>query len=391
MKTYIKHTIAIILSVTLFTGCTASTIKVDNKVENNGKNNDTKTEELVENNDKDKKEQNENNGNLKASQSNENSTNNDEHEDSKSKEINLQEIKPNELGQVMVIMYHALGDEEKKYIRSIENFKEDLKLLYEKGYRPVSLEDYINNNIDVEPGKTPVVLTFDDGNLSDFNVIEENGEKKIDPNSAIGILEEFNKKYPDFGLEATFYIYGENPFRQKNLIDYKLNYIVERGMDIGNHSFGHDKLSTLSKEEIKRTLARNVKFIKQYLPDYEVNTLSLPYGARPKDEETRKYLYKGSFEGIEYNNIGALAVGANPEHSSVHKEFDYEYINRVHGSSEEFGLRYWLEYFDKHPEKRYISDGDKDTVTIPESKSDFINEKGLGERKLRTYKLEETK
>lgn len=389
MKRYAKNTIAIFLSAVLFTGCTASTVKVDNEIKNDSDNNKPKVEETLEkNNDSEKvneKEQNENEQNSSSLQSE-----NKDDEDTKSKEINLQEIKPNELGQVMVIMYHALGDKEKTYVRSRENFKEDLKLLYEKGYRPVSLNDYINNNIDIEPGRTPVVLTFDDGNITDFNVLEENGEKKIDPDSAIAILEEFNKSHPDFGLEATFYIYGENPFRQKDLIDYKLKYIIGKGMDIGNHSFGHDKLSTLSKEEIQKTLAKNVKFIKQYLPDYEVNTLSLPYGARPKDEERRKYLYSGSFDGTKYKNIGALAVGANPEHSSVHKKFDYTYINRVHGSSEEFGFRYWLEYFDNHPEKRYISDGDKNTVTIPEDKVDSIDKERMGDKKLRTYKLEKS-
>ncbi|WP_432663908.1 polysaccharide deacetylase family protein [Wukongibacter baidiensis] len=388
MKKYAKFTLAMVLSTALFTGCTTSTVNVKEKVEDNK----TTVEETVQNNDNDK----ENNENIDDKQ-NENSSDTSESSDNKEneqeevkiKEIDLQEVKPNETGQIMVVMYHALGDEEKTYIRTRENFKEDLRLLYEKGYRPISLRDYINNEIDIEAGKTPVVFTFDDGNNTDFNIIEENGEKKVDPNSAMGILEDFNKQYPDFGLEATFFLFGNAPFRQKDLIDYKLKYIVDKGMDIGNHTSGHENLGKLSINDIQKTMAQNVEYLKQYLPDYEVNILALPYGARPKSEEKRKYLFKGSFDGVEYNNIGALAVGWKPEYASIHKKFDYKYIHRVHGSSEEFGIRYWLDYFDKNPSKRYVSDGDKDTITVLESQKDVVDESKLGEKELRTYTIEE--
>lgn len=393
MKKYAKYTLAMVLSAALFTGCTASTINVNSTVQENIEDNQKTVEEISDENNNieknDEKDKNEDSSNLDSSESTEKSGDKEEKEDDKPKEINLQEIKPNEAGQVMVVMYHALGDEEKDFVRTRENFKEDLELLYEKGYRLVSLKDYINNEIDVEAGKTPVVFTFDDGNNTDFNIIEENGEKKIDPNCAVGIMEDFNSKHPDFGLEATFHIYGNNPFRQKELIDYKLKYIVDKGMDIGNHSEGHDNLGTLSGNDIQKSLAKNVEFAKQFLPDYEVNTLALPFGARPKSEEKRKYLFNGSFEGTEYTNIGALAVGWKPEYASIHKKFDFTYINRVHGSSEEFGIRYWLEYFDKHPQKRYISDGDKGIVTIQESQIDVVDETKLGEKTLRTYKLED--
>jgi peptidoglycan/xylan/chitin deacetylase (PgdA/CDA1 family) len=382
LKIYIKASVATFLSIVLLTGC-SSTVTVSNDVANNEKDTVKTVKNSVYN---DKNPPLEDNGeNNAVKNENDKDENKDEHS-----ETDIKKIKPNEAGQVMVLMYHSLGDKEKDYVRTVENFKEDLRLLYQKGYRLISLRDYINNEIDVEAGKTPVVLTVDDGNQSDFNIIQDNGKKKVDPNSIVGILEDFNKKYPDFGLEATFFINGgSNVFGQKDLIEYKLNYIIDNGMDIGNHSYGHENLGQKSEIEIQRTLAKNVEFIKKYLPDYEVNILSLPFGARPKNSEKRKYLYKGSYEGIRYNNIGALAVGWRPEYSAVHKEFDPLYIHRVHGSSAKFGIRYWLEYFDRHTDKRYISDGDKDIVTIPEKMMDKIDKNKLGSKKLRTYKLDE--
>ncbi len=382
MKKYAKLTMAMIISIVLFSSC-AAIIKVDDKVQDNIKEIDETVEEAICENEVPE------NTKLDSSQAEKDNEAVEKQEKIEDKEIDLQKVKPNEAGQIMVVMYHGLGDTEKTYVRTRENFKEDLRLLYEKGYRPISLKDYINNEIDTEAGKTPVVFTFDDGNITDFNIIEEDGEKKIDPESAIGILEDFNKKHEDFNLEATFFLYGENPFRQKELIDYKLKYIIDKGMDIGNHTKGHENLRSLSAIDIQKTIAKNIDYIKGYLPKYDMNTLSLPYGARPKSEEKRKYLFKGSFDGTIYNNIGALAVGWKPEHSSIHKKFDYKYIHRVHGSSEKFGIRYWLEYFDNNPNKRYISDGDKDTVTVPENLKEVVDENKLGERVLRTYSIEE--
>lgn len=70
----------------------------------------------------------------------------------------------------------------------------------------IRLNDYINGIVDVELGKSPIVLTFDDGLENNIKVtgLDSDGNIIIDPNSAVGILEEFKKKYPDFNVTATF-------------------------------------------------------------------------------------------------------------------------------------------------------------------------------------------
>lgn len=377
MKKHTKLAVSVLLAMTLLAGCNGAAVVNKENTDDNTKNNIETVEDSVY--DKEK-EDNQEDVNKKDEPNSEANKNNEK------KEINLEEVKPNEAGQVMIIMYHALGDVEKDYVRTVENFKADLELLYEKGYRPIGLKDFLNNEIDVEAGKTPVVLTFDDGNQTDFNIIEENEEKKIDPNSAIGILEDFNKKHPDFDVKATFFLNGgSNVFGQKELVEYKLNYIIENGMEIGTHTYGHENLTSISANNLQRTLARNVDFLKKYLPDYDMNVLALPFGSRPKNEELRKFLFDGSYEGTKYHNIGALAVGWRPEKPSIHKDFNPKYINRVHGSSAKFGMRFWLEDFDNKPSKRYISDGDKDTITIPEDYVDKIDKNQLKDKKLRTY------
>ncbi|WP_352419694.1 polysaccharide deacetylase family protein [Proteiniborus sp.] len=298
-------------------------------------------------------------------------------------------LKPNEAGQIMVLMYHNIGEEEAEWVRTAENFKKDLKTLYDKGYRPISLEDFVNNNINVEAGLTPIVITFDDGNQNNFNIIEKDGEKIVDPNCAVGILEEFNKENPDFSLNATFFVFGSNPFRQEELLEYKLNYLVEKGFHIGNHTLGHNDMSKIKDaSEIQKVLGKQASFLESYIPDYKVNTYALSYGARPKDKTLYPYLQKGQYEGMTYENIAVLNVGWDPSVSPIDKSFDPYSIHRIRASETKVdgvGMYDWLAVFDKNPERRYISDGNPDIVTVPKKFEEKVDTEKLNEKELYIY------
>ncbi|HOO13326.1 MAG TPA: polysaccharide deacetylase family protein, partial [Bacillota bacterium] len=279
--------------------------------------------------------------------------------------IDFQAVKPNEAGKIMILMYHVIGDNEGEWSRRQDNFRKDLEVLYERGYRLISLNDLVSNNIDIEAGYTPVVITFDDGTQGQFNVLEENGELKMDPECAVGIMEDFYSRHPDFGLEATFFVYYPVPFRQKDLVEYKLRYLVERGMDIGNHTYGHANLGQQDAEGVRSQIGRMVAETKKYLPDYNVNTLALPYGANAK-EQYREYVYSGEYEGVRYQNDVVLLVGSNPTPSPVDKKFDPRRTPRIRATDDpsiSTDMYDWMDYFDKNPHERYISDGDPGRVT----------------------------
>lgn len=304
-------------------------------------------------------------------------------------------LKPNEAGEIMVLMYHGIGETEAEWVRTVENFKKDLKTLYEKGYRPISLKDYVTNNIDIEAGYTPVVLTFDDGHQNNFNVIEEDGKLIVDPNSAVGIMEEFHREHPDFPLKASFFLFGSNPFRQKDLVEYKLNYLVEKGFDVGNHTIGHNNMAEVKDpEKIQQYIAQQAKLMEDIIPGYKVNTYALAYGARPKDRELYKYLQKGEYDGFKYENIAILNVGWYPSYSPVSPKFDPLSIPRVRASEmkvDGVGLYDWLAVFDKNPERRYISDGNPNIITVPRKFEDRIDTDKLNEKELYIYDEGEVK
>ena len=150
----------------------------------------------------------------------------------------LKEDKINELGNVPIMMYHGIinkKDSETDYIggnvdkdgynRTTESFREDLEFYYQNANRMIRLVDYVNGKITTEYGKSPIILTFDDGNDNNLKVtgLDENGNIIIDPNSAIGILEEFKKKYSDFNVTATFFV-NDGLFNQPKYNDKILKW-----------------------------------------------------------------------------------------------------------------------------------------------------------------------
>lgn len=371
MKKIIKF-VSIILLITVLSACnqTSQSSEVDSK---------DSVQQENEMNEKDTEKNNE---------KNQKSIDKEEETNPKD-EIDLT-LKPNENGQIMVLMYHGIGDEEKTWTRHHENFKKDLEYLYSKGYRPISLEDFVNNNINTKAGYTPIVITFDDGRQNNFNIIEKNDEKVIDSKSAVAILENFNKEHPDFPLEATFFLNGKNPFGQPELVEYKLNYIIDKGMDIGNHTINHNNMAidkNQDAEKIQKYIAKEVGFINSILPNYKVDTYALCNGGRPNDN-LEKYLKKGQYENIQYNNIAILNVGWKPSASPIDKDFNPLSIHRVRASEmnvDNVGMYDWLKYFENNPSKKYISDGKPNIITIPEKEKDNIDKNKIEEKELYIY------
>lgn len=287
----------------------------------------------------------------------------------------------NEAGQIMVVMYHNLADEPGSYATTPDLLRRDLNRLYEEGYRTISMTDFVTGNISVPLGTTPVVLTFDDATLSNFYY--EDGE--IAKDSVVGILEAFYAEYPDFGRNAIFYTYSTNPFRERDLIQEKLDYLVENGYEIGNHSYGHKKLNTLDAQGIQKELALNEALIESYIEGYDMKHLCLPYGIRPA-EALQQYLFEGSYEETTYNMISAVNVGWNPVKSPYHIDFNPKSINRITCGDDDFELMYWMDDFKANRHKKYISDGDSDTIVVPTSVVDQLIET---EKTIITYEQED--
>lgn len=310
-------------------------------------------------------------------------------------QVDFQKVKPDESGKIMIIMFHNFVEtfkpapyDEGEYTTTFAAFRELLRELYDKGYRPISMKDYLENNIDVAAGCTPCVLTFDDGTLGQFHLVEENGELVAAKNSAVGIMEEFNREHPDFRLAGVFYVnLGNGTFEGKGSLAERLKYLIDKGFEIGNHTYTHTNLGTAGREKIIEALGRNQKRMIELIQGYNFDTLSLPYGEGAYSQHFAD-IVQGEYEGVRYQNKGIFLVGANPANPSVVKGFNPHAIPRVRSNGinpVNCDLQWWLEYFVKNPSEKYVSDGDRNTVTVPEKHRNRINDEALKEKKIVTY------
>ncbi len=300
--------------------------------------------------------------------------------------INYEELKVNELGDVPIMMYHGIhnitdnkytgGNVDKDgYQRTKEAFINDLEFYYNSGYRMIRLEDYINGIVDVEAGYSPIVLTFDDGLENSIKVtgLDENGEIIIDPNSAVGVLEQFKQKYPDFNVTATFFVNG-GLFQQSEYNEKILNWLVDHGYDVGNHSYSHADFTTISKEKSAQEIGSLYNLLDKYIPGKYVNIVALPFGSPyDKDHENFSVILNGSYNGKEYETESALRVGWEAESSPFSSNFDKTFLKRIRAYDNN-GVEFDIEMnFEILENNRYISDGDKNMITVPESLEDNVN------------------
>ncbi len=308
--------------------------------------------------------------------------------------IDLNVVKPNEAGRIMVVMFHNFIEKyekgDKDFTTTFDAFEELLETLYESGYRLISLNDYINGNIDTPAGCIPMVFTFDDGTSGQFNLIEENGELKVNPRSAAGVIERFNKTHPDFGVKGTFYVnLGNKTFSGAGTLEQRLEYLINMGFEVGNHTYSHINLKKDAKSAaiIQKELGGNQKKMYELVPGYTFTSFSLPYGAPSK--ELTQYVIKGEYEGVSYDNKAIMEVGAEPAQSPFNSKFNPSSTRRVRSTGiipVDQDLAWWLDNMKRSNE--FVSDGDPNTVSIPESYEKLIDKDRLGDRELVVYKPE---
>lgn len=300
--------------------------------------------------------------------------------------IDYETLKVNELGNVPIMMYHGIhnitdnkytgGNVDKDgYQRTTQAFEKDLEFYYTSGYRMISLQDYVNGIVDVEAGKSPIILTFDDGLENNMKVtgLDDNGEIIIDPNSAVGVLEKFKQKYPDFQVTATFFVNG-GLFNQKEYNEKILIWLVNHGYDVGNHTYNHPDFTTISYEKGVKEVGSVYQLLEKHIPGKYVNIVALPFGS-PYRTSHPNYpsIISGVYEGVEYKTISSLQVGWEADYSPFHKSFNPSFLKRIRAydnNGKDFDIEMNFKILENN---RYISDGNKNTIVVPKEKVEKVN------------------
>ena len=284
---------------------------------------------------------------------------------------------PNEMGRIAILEYHLVGAKEARWEREHTRFRRDLELLYERGYRPITVAQLVDRDIDLPRGLSPVVFTFDDASPSQFRYIDRNGELVIDSTSAVGIWLDFQKTHPDWESKATFCLlsgaeagrafFGDRDIEgQKTAWRHaKVKFLAERGFELCNHTLWHAQLSKYEDAVVQEQIARLALAVDSAVPGYRVRTLALPLGVWPKNQALAA---KGAWTDgrsqrtVAYDHAAVLLVAGEPVPSPFDPAFNPLRLERVQvvGNSLERTLD-WLE----KPGRRYVSDGDPRTVASP--------------------------
>lgn len=300
----------------------------------------------------------------------------------------------NEAGDIPVVMWHQFSDADspnystgtRQYMNSFDYLYELCGRLYNAGFRLLSMSDYLNNNITVAAGCKPIVFTFDDGVSSQFSLIEKDGKLELNPKCAVYVMQKFAKEHPDFGFKGIIYVYLHSPsgvFEGAGTIEQRLNYLIDLGWEIGNHTYGHSSMKGKSAADITYQLGMNQKTMESIVPGYKFNSMALPYGQY--DEANVPALISGTYDGTTYENRAIFLVGAEPSHATTSVNFKV-FVPRIRSTgyyAENMDFEWW---FKNQPDQYwFVSDGDANTVTCLKNWAKYVTNDLPNGQKLRTY------
>jgi polysaccharide deacetylase len=279
---------------------------------------------------------------------------------------------PNELGRIPILEYHLIGDAEGRWERSRERFRNDLRVLYEKGYRPVTISQILDRKLNLPRGLSPVVFVFDDASPGQFKYVERNGKLEIDSGSAVGLWLDFRKSHPDWGNAAVFCMLpnaeaGRSFFGNKGIEGQKtewrfpkVKFLADNGFELCNHTLWHANLGKYPDAFVQEQIARGQLAIDSAVPGYKVRTFALPLGVWPKN---RPLAWQGSWidprsrRMISYQYEAVLNVSGGPTRSPYDPAFDPRNMTRIEVFADQ--LEPALNRLEKN---RYVSDGDPSKI-----------------------------
>ena len=153
--------------------------------------------------------------------------------------------------------------------------------------------------------------------------------------------------------------------------------MLDNGYEIGNHTLNHVDLLQQDDDTFRAELAGAIVAFQEMDSRIEANILAMPFGNYPDldtKQQQREWLREGfEWEGTSYRIIGCLMVGDNPTESPVSTEYDPVFIARIQAFDDDANLEggrgtaYWFAIFEDDPGQLFVSDGNAETITVPES------------------------
>jgi peptidoglycan/xylan/chitin deacetylase (PgdA/CDA1 family) len=186
-----------------------------------------------------------------------------------------------------ILLYHQISDEGNgnRYFVTVDDFHDQMQILRDLGYQSITPSDLVN--VLIHGGELPVrpvVITFDDGNLSVYQ-------------NAFPIMHEM-------GFVGALYIYVDRLNSKDHVNGEQLMEMVDNGWEIGSHSMSHaDLIDYPSSAPYELSQSR---LTLEDAIEEPVVTFAYPYGHAD-----------GYIRGMigEYGYIAGMGLGPSWEHT----------------------------------------------------------------------------
>ena len=246
-------------------------------------------------------------------------------------------------GMTVVGEWHHIAVGKTTMHRTPELFRKDLERLDRMGFRPVTARDWLAGRMDLAKGASPVVMTFDDANPDQFELLDDG---TVDPKCGVGIWLDFAKAHPEFPVRATFFVLP-TMWGQPKWVAKKLEMLREWGCEVANHTITHVPLRHQNDARVEKEVGDAALALAK-LGEKGPYNLAYPLGSTPKNIGLLKgFPYKGGRITV----ASGFLVGANP---SATPPKDLYRIPRIQATTGDYGLDYWLDLAEKGKVKLYV-------------------------------------
>lgn len=172
----------------------------------------------------------------------------------------------------LVLMYHgvdtvAAGRDPHGMFVTPSAFRDQVELLLESGFTPVSEQVYVASLYGAPLPPKPVLITFDDGYLG----VGEHAAPVLESFGVPSVL------YVPVGLIGGWSDWLEPRHRHPLMSVSDLRDVSSRGMVVASHGLDHAALTALSNDELRRHTVETREVLHALLGT-EVRTFAFPYG-----------------------------------------------------------------------------------------------------------------
>jgi hypothetical protein len=159
-----------------------------------------------------------------------------------------------------------------------------------------------------------------------------------------------------------------------------MQHLVENRHEACNHTMWHARLDRYDDAFVQDQIGSGQDSIKAYLPDdYEIVTFALPLGMWPKNRAARLAGHLPRRQDVPQE--GRARGQRRAQRLALRQRFNPRSINRFIVAPG--ALERQLAAYDRNPERRYVSDGNPNTVSVPQALVERVDRNRLAGRELR--------